>query len=133
MALLSFKEKFADKVESGKKRQTIRNFRKYPIGASERLYLYFGARTKWCRKLGEGVCTGCHPITINSDSVVIHYKEDLHITSKNDLDRFARKDGFASWKQMRTWWILTHGAQCFPFKGILIYWRPLQKKDWIKS
>jgi hypothetical protein len=132
MAILSFKEKFADKVEQGKKRQTIRNFRKVPILPFEQLYLYFGARTKWCRKLGEGQCTAVHPITITREAVTIHQMINVRITNQKDLDRFARADGFASYAQMIKWWTLTHGPKCFPFRGIIIYWTFLSKKNWIK-
>ncbi len=44
MALLGFKKRFADKVRTGRKRQTIRAFRKYPIVPGETLYLYTALR-----------------------------------------------------------------------------------------
>lgn len=41
MPLLNFEYRFADKIESGEKRQTIRAPRKYPIKAGDKLYLYY--------------------------------------------------------------------------------------------
>lgn len=51
MALLNFQKQFADLIEAGTKRQTIRAARKYPIKVGDKLYLYTGLRTKYCRKL----------------------------------------------------------------------------------
>ena len=42
MALINFQKRFANDVESGKKRQTIRKQRKHPFKLNETLYLYTG-------------------------------------------------------------------------------------------
>lgn len=53
--LINFKQQFAEMVESGEKRQTIRRERKghRQIGKGDHLKLYTGLRTKQCRLLGE--------------------------------------------------------------------------------
>lgn len=55
MPMFNFKKQFADSVESGEKRQTIRARRKNRPQVGQTAYLYTGARTKACRKLGECV------------------------------------------------------------------------------
>ena len=67
MPALNFKKEFADKVASGEKRQTIRALRKDGKNPrpGQKLYLYTGMRTKYCRKCGdplttkELICDGC--------------------------------------------------------------------------
>lgn len=38
-----------------------------------------------------------------------------------DPDAIAKRDGFASWAEMREWFRTTHGL---PFSGIMIEWEP---------
>ena len=84
MVAFNFKAQFADAVERGVKRQTIRAIRKdgrVPhIGSA--LQLYTGMRTKNCRKLKDAVCTNVWPITIASKSITINRQRwnwiDMH-------------------------------------------------------
>jgi hypothetical protein len=133
MPSLSYKGRFVDYVEAGLnenakptdriKRQTIRNFRKYPVKPGDTLYHYYAQRTKWCRKLGESICKSADQITIRANSVRIKHANGVHIiTNKGSLDAFAYADGFANWREMIRWWKLTHGPKCFPFTGQLIMW-----------
>jgi hypothetical protein len=133
MAILSFKPRFADKVQSGEKQQTIRQYRKYPVLPMEQLYLYTGLRTIHTRKLGEGQCTGTNKITLNHHAVIIHHMRPVFIEKPAQLDRFARYDGFPSWKELREFWLTEHGDDCFPFHGTIIYWTLLPKKSWGKQ
>lgn len=120
------------------KRQTIRGFRKYPFKVGNKLYHYFAQRNaKLCRKLGESICTAVHPIRISRKGIRIYdYTHDmvkesqfttitksyLYFENREWLDHFAFADGFSCWEEMRKWWVLTHGAKCFPFVGQLIKW-----------
>lgn len=101
------------------KRQTIRAIRKAgnpKVG--DVLFLYTGARTKACRKLGKVVCTAREDIHINEEGIA--FGQRLLIEDNRDArDRFARADGFSSWEQMRDWFAATHGL---PFTGQLIKW-----------
>ncbi len=139
MPALSYKGRFVEYVEAGLKpkpkkgarikRQTIRNFRKHQIKKGDILYHYYGMRTKWCRKLGESICKSAQAVRIDRDEVTIYdvlENEDLkfnkaHRTTRA-LNKFAYADGFTNWEEMRKWWVLTHGPDCFPFTGQLIKW-----------
>lgn len=120
MPLLGFKQRFADKVKEGSKRQTIRNYRKYPIEPGQTLYLYYGLRTKHATKLGEHTCLEVHKINITPKGVKLG--KDKLVTNIGVLNTFAMLDGFKDWDEMQRWWTLTHGTKCFPFNGILIKW-----------
>ena len=132
MAALSYNGRFVEYVENGllnrpgrTKSQTIRNFRKYPIKPGETLYHYYAMRTKHCKKLGESVCSAVNKIKIRARDVTVfanNHKYHLRIYKQYDLDQFALLDGFANWREMKLWWTITHGADCFPFVGQLIMW-----------
>ena len=120
MPLLGYKKQFAHLVESGEKRQTIRAMRKRPFKVGDRLYHYFGLRTKQCRKLLESDC-------IAADDIIIYEKGDVYINGRclyeSAKESFAHADGFRSpghlWEQMLVFFKSVHGL---PFKGQLIKW-----------
>ena len=120
MPALNFQKRFADAVESGAKRQTIRAPRRdgrpsATVGA--RLYLYTGMRTKGCRKLGEAICTRTAQFVINPALAIIIDGKVLHSAAAED--DFARADGFDDAPEMIQWFADTHGL---PFEGTLIEW-----------
>ena len=121
MPALNFQERFADAVETHKKRQTIRRVWKRPIKPGDTLYLKMGMRTKRCRKLGKEVCSDYRPITINEHSIsLLTNLGTLEIWPEGyPLAWFARKDGFDSWEEMRDWFRDRYGL---PFEGVLITW-----------
>ena len=120
MPLFNFQKQFAADVESGKKRQTIRSRRKIRPQVGQTAYLYTGARTKACRKLGEDTITDVIDLWITSRGVLFDTAPILHDSlSIEALDEFAKKDGFADWKTMCDWFEKTHGL---PFEGDLIKW-----------
>jgi len=71
MPALNFKKQFIEKILSGEKKQTIRAMRKRPFKVGDRLYLYTWMRTRWCRKLGEAVCTKVEHIKIYYKNIII--------------------------------------------------------------
>lgn len=98
------------------KRQTIRALRKAGNPkAGDTLFLYTGARSRFCRKLGEAVCKVVYPIYFSQDGVAI----GDGLMEPALFERFARADGFSSWQQMLDWFEETHGL---PFEGQLIKW-----------
>ena len=117
MVAFNFKAQFADAVERGVKRQTIRAIRKdgrVPhIGSA--LQLYTGMRTKNCRKLKDAVCTNVWPITIASKSITINRQR----WTGSICTMFALNDGFEGFAEMRKWFDDVHGL---PFSGHLIKW-----------
>jgi len=122
MPLYNFQKQFAAAVESGEKRQTIRAKRKNRPQVGQTAFLYTGARTKACRKLGEAEIVEVCPVLIGSKGLIINYGEDIGECIENepqDIDYFAREDGFKDWPEMRDWFLKTHGL---PFEGDLIKW-----------
>lgn len=112
---LNFQAQFADAVESGEKRQTIRAMRKdgRDPKVGDTLYLFTGMRTKACRKLGEARCTFTCDIRISAASV------STRPPCPGDVHSMARDDGFESFAGMRAWFNRTHGL---PFEGKLYRW-----------
>ena len=129
MPAYSFKERFVPLIQDGSKRQTIRSKRKYQAKKGDKLYLYFGMRTKWCKKIKESVCTGVGTIEIKkTGSVYINGRK----LTKLEKDTLAYNDGFRNetckenpethsncFQVMFRWWKMTHSL---PFKGDVIYW-----------
>lgn len=121
MPAINFQERFASKVASGEKRQTIRRVWKRPIKVDDTLYLYRGMRTKRCGKLRTVICSDYRPITIDEHSMsLLTDIGTLEIWAEGGpLEWFAHKDGFDSWAEMRDWFDERYGL---PFEGILITW-----------
>jgi uncharacterized protein YqfB (UPF0267 family) len=123
MAALSFKGRFVDLILADRKKQTIRNFRKYPVKPGETLYLYTGMRTKHCMKLKDVVCDHVSRIKIFEDRISLQNLQNgkrWTIRGKAYLDLFAQDDGFKDWAEMKRWWTMTHEL---PFVGQLITWK----------
>jgi len=118
MPALNFQKQFADLVQSGQKTRTIRAKRKdgrWPAYVGNRLSLYTGMRTKYCRLLGKGKVTQTTDITITEQGI-----EWLIFPVKPEgLDKFAQADGFKDWPAMRDWFRQVHGL---PFHGREIIW-----------
>jgi hypothetical protein len=70
MPAYSFKERFIPLLKDGSKRQTIRKSRKGQAKPGDTVYLYFGMRTKYCTKIGEGTCINRSAIIITEDGQV---------------------------------------------------------------
>lgn len=120
MPLLGFQKQFADKVESGEKRQTIRAYRKdgRDPKVGDTLYLYTGLRTKGSRKLGEATCTHSYFALVDHRDLLVGD------TFQDEMGRemHARRDGFSNFEEMQSWFDKTHGL---PFRGLLIRWGDL--------
>ncbi len=117
MVAYNFKPRFADAVERGEKRQTIRREgKRVHAKPGDKVQLYTGMRTKNCRKLGEAVCTYSGYVGLRETGLTLGSLP--HITA----DQFARLDGFAHFDDMLDWFRDTHGL---PFIGRLIQWTPL--------
>ncbi|MYE00097.1 MAG: hypothetical protein F4Y03_02295 [Alphaproteobacteria bacterium] len=114
MVALNFAASFAPAVESGRKRQTIREKRRCEVGQA--LQLYTGQRTRACRKLGEATCTGVSRVRLYLDEIVV----DDNTLAGKAADAVAKADGFGSYDEMATWFLDTYGA--LPFNGWLIQW-----------
>src|SRR5678815_1735558 len=118
MPAYSFKERFVPMILDKTKRQTIRKKRKGQAKPGSTVYLYFGMRTKWCRKLGEEKCTAVRDIVIKRNGSVFVNGRKLTNLEKDTL---AYNDGFRNdtctdnpdthancFKVMFRWWNQTH-------------------------
>ena len=94
MVAINFKKEFASLVESGKKRQTIREKTKAMTGS--KLQLYYGQRTKQCRKLMDAICIRTRHIILRQNEIT----GALVDVQDKDLDKFARADGFKDYAEM---------------------------------
>ncbi|MFW5497739.1 MULTISPECIES: hypothetical protein [unclassified Maridesulfovibrio] len=124
MVAYSFKLQFAEDVESGKKKQTIRADRKRHARPGEAVQLYTGMRTKKCRKLvdPDPICTAVRDIEIAS----IYDFADVRVAGVNlvgaeRLTAFALADGFDSIDEFVAFFKKEHGL---PFRGVLVEWEP---------
>lgn len=133
MPALGFQKQFVEAVENGldliagrplrhpgvqPKIQTIRALRKRPFANDDRLFLYYGLRTKQCRKIGEATATAVHHIEIEAGigRAVFVDREILPIRKIQEL---AKANGFADARSMVDWFEKTHGPH---FEGQLIQW-----------
>lgn len=116
MPALNFSACFIEKVQSGKKRQTIRKRRKHPIKEGDRLYLYTGLRTKRARKLREEICIDVSALRIESEKEIFLNGKRLDQEAVKDL---AVKDGFLNAAGFVKWFEYRYGL---PFEGDVIRW-----------
>lgn len=93
MPALNYKKRFADLVEKGFKRSTIRGIRKRPIRIGDPLYHFTGMRTKNCRKLKDSVCRLEREILIKPNGTLCLDGQAMYRLSAEAL---ALADGFSS-------------------------------------
>lgn len=136
MPAYSFQERFIPSIKDESKTHTIRALRK---GRSRhalpgnRLYLYYGMRTKHCRKIGEAICDAIRPITIDEDGIRLAGLSGTLFKrmSAGARNKFAWSDGFrpdgstkadpaGAWELMLRFWKAIHEL---PFNGVVIYWK----------
>lgn len=124
MVAYSFKQRFVDPIGDGRKRQTIRNERKRHARAGEQVQLYYAMRTKQCRLILVATCTTARPIELDFQHHVIRLGGGYEVIALPVyLNKFAKKDGFADWDDMRAFWKAEHGT-LERFSGVLIEWTP---------
>jgi hypothetical protein len=150
MPAYSFQERFVPLITDGSKNHTIRKRRARGFAKKDdTLYLYYGMRTKNCKKLREEICTDVHTIFLgHSNLCIANYRvtdyeaeefrlwRQLPLNSyellKAEKDLLAWRDGFrpdgssfnepwGSFELMLRWWKQTHEL---PFVGDIIYWQP---------
>ncbi len=127
MVAYSFKKRFADQIASGEKRQTIRAHRKRHARVGEPVQLFYGMRTRQCRKLIETdpICCAVENIVL----VIPIANEPAFIRWGNSgcleevSPEFAKADGFEDVEDFTQFWIEAHGAG--KFEGVLIKWAAL--------
>ena len=128
MVAYNFKKRFAEAVESGRKRQTIRaGAPRCKVG--DALQLYTGQRTKGCRKLRDAVCKQVRRISIleayDSDEQTVPGEWKIVLDGKWNWTTdchshaLARCDGFEDAYALCKWFEAQHGL---PFNGHVVNW-----------
>lgn len=116
MVALNFMKQFVEDVESGKKRQTIRENTKAKSGCT--LQLYYAQRTKQCRKLKETGCISVQKVILLKTGVQVVGNT---FTAGYRADGFAQADGFKTYADM--WEFFAPRAnENGEFIGYLIKW-----------
>lgn len=136
-----FKARFVVPIEMGTKQQTIRRLR---AGRSRHarlgdlLQLNTGSRYK-PRRIGLARCLGSWAVGLDFAGDRLLTASDHELSSLTvgewtkvdlggptwqapaDLDRFAVRDGFADWSDLREFWRVEHDAPSL-FIGVMIVW-----------
>lgn len=124
-----FQPRFASMVRSGEKCQTIRPTPKRRPQAGDildaREWSGLPYRSKQI-KIGRYAIKSVEDIVIDADErdsvevgTLVASQWSGPFKRVEDLDAFARADGFKDFEEMRNWFVSTHGL---PFIGILIQW-----------
>lgn len=141
MPALSFQPRFVPFILRGDKTHTIRDFRKRPFKAGDRLYLYTGLRTKKAEKLFEAECVKVETIAIIGREIAqndmfphlydvwldtfkpmrVEVSIDGQQLDKTEKEALARRDGFSNFHEMLKFWITPKNR--LPFHGQIIHWR----------
>lgn len=126
MPIFNFKDRFAEAVRSGAKRQTIRARGKRPPPKEGSVaYLYSGLRTKQVRKLGEHRITSVTLISIGAAQRIVSMPRGTGATARWDnldpaeVEQLARADGFASAGEFFDFFQSEYGGTA---SGYLIKW-----------
>lgn len=118
------------------KRQTIRAFgKRRHARPGETLQLYHGMRTRQCVSIGVARCISFEGVLLKWSEWPSFVTFDVmerepgtwrrvgKTRAVKDVEEFARDDGFASFADMRAFWLAEHGGQTF--EGALIKWEPI--------
>ncbi len=133
MVAYSFQKRFCKAIERGEKCQTIRAERKRHARVGERLQLFYGMRTKHCRKLiADPVCVSTQRIEIQfTGGTILSIAIAGTAIPQAHFDRFAQEDGFQDAEDMASFWVAAHGDK--PFTGVLIKWEDEDEIETIGS
>lgn len=130
MVAYSFQKRFEAPIRANAKRHTIRverAGRSRHARPGERLQLYVGMRTKYCRLVATPICDRAWPIRIDLAAEIV-FANDGWIRSAADLDAFAVSDGFEDWTDMVAFWEKHHPG-VLAFSGVMIGWAPILPED----
>lgn len=124
MRVILFQPRFHELIESGSKTTTIRkrSWGVWPgVTLSLRAWLDKPYRSKQ-RELREARCKAVSSIIIETDRPAIYLtrEEQVEITDRDELEKIAVNDGFASFSDMQAWFVEHHHRGSF--QGYLIEW-----------
>ena len=122
MGLYNFKRQFEAHIRSGRKRHTIRGYRKYPDKPGNTLHLYTGLRTKNARLIMRTMCTNVQDVRIEEEQrgldSLISIRVDGRELNPGERQSLAYRDGFGDFKEMMHFW-----KGRLPFSGQIIHWK----------
>lgn len=122
MVVLLFEKRFWGPISNGDKVHSIRPTRKRPIAPGDELSLRGWKGSPYRSKqevIRWATCIDVRQIWIDCYGITIEGYE--RIVDSEDLDLFARTDGFADWQDMRQYRNLFYQL---PFIGHFIQWAP---------
>lgn len=140
MPAYSFQPQFVEPIRAGTKGGTIRAERRVPAKWStyardrhpgghaapgDSLYLFCRQRAKGGFPIGERACVGVEPVWLDfcaRPRIDLRYS-GITMRTPDDLDAFARFDGFAAFGEMAHFWESKHRTDAFI--GWHIRWLPL--------
>lgn len=123
MVAYSFRPRFVPRILDGTKDQTIRAPRiRRHARPGEELQLYTGMRTRACRLIRSTVCIETMPCTLDWRGPIVFALDSVRM-APDEMDVFARRDGFADVDDMGRFWKAEH-PDVDIFMGTLIRWHP---------
>ena len=127
MPAFNFKGQFVERIQDGSKGGTIRKHgKRRPVREGQTLFLYYGQRTKWCKKIMEAPCVEVWAIAISEYGIgMIRNHKRVKLDTITELNRFAVSDGFPDWATMKRYWLMHDGL---PFEGFHVRWIPLKEQ-----
>jgi hypothetical protein len=125
MVAYSFNRRFVPAIQSGVKQQTIRRprtSRPTHVSRDGLIQLYTAMRTKQCRLIGTATAQTVERLTLHLRDDAVEFPDaNRCLTMRDELDMFARRDGFATWADLKTWWGRAH-PDVAVFHGVRIIW-----------
>ena len=122
MPAYNFQSRFEHAVATGRKRQTIRQWRKdgrIPK-PGQTAHLFVLMRTKACRRIGRAPIVSVDEVRLMAHrGGWLAIKVNGRVLSREIVQAFVRADGFANEQEMRVFFAKTYGL---PFDGLLIAW-----------
>ena len=119
MVAYSFQKRFVPPILGGVKDQTIRGERRRHARPGEELQLFTGMRTRHCKLVARRPCVAVRSMVmmLGSGLIVVDNRR------VDDLDAFARRDGFRDFDDMSTFW--DADVRCRMWSAWLIRWEPI--------
>jgi hypothetical protein len=130
MKILMFEDQLIEPILQGCKVQTVRPPRKRPVAVGDALSLRVWMGHPYLsphRALLETHCTSVVDVMLDDGGLVLDYTKKFgsRFGSRQSVEateRFAVRDGFGQFAEMREFFRKMHGLNNWPFKGVAIGW-----------
>lgn len=121
MPSINFRPGFVPLILDGRKRQTIRQTLRRPYKVGDRLFMYTGLRTAYCKKIGEAVVDRVSQILINDVGVFLDGERLVGVP----LIQFTAADGFSTPGEFLAFF--NEQRDGADFVGRVLYWNALRE------